>query len=1122
MTQEEATIRSKLQNAMTTRNSSERISSDILESATAFLHDVLRPDIVGRYRNNIPILFKTPYENFSLNFSIRKIHPSKSETVSAAEGLIQASQYATDTYVDQRQFQYKDLKDKATEQAVACFSMLIDIDNIPEIYNEMTDESKMQLLYETYPLMSTILRPTYIILSGKKGIHLIYCFNQNLCNKSFSRSYPVLQKALITYFDGDPKRMGMNVIRMPFTNRIDTDYGCGAHCEDPRILYRRPDGSYDYGTFCTESMECLVHEEVLDRVVPPAETKTAKSARLYTSSAQVSSTKASNGLTRWNSNRIFDIETIVKLRHGHVEDIRDFLLFMYCSAMWNITPLDKDGQSAARVEKAVKDLNSTFTIPGPQPETDIRALIRYGLKCKQTKKYCYSYSDEFMYQILGITESELPYLRNCYTDEEKKLRSAAYMRDYRKSKGKHKGPQKVICKYIGIVSRGICEGLSIKFLTDNKIARSTGYKLMRLLQGWKKSASGLSESEYHNFCTNNIDPELSGMDRLMSDSFESLFFHYTAGDCDDWLRSTEGSRTYDILQGRMPASTDCRPSESSVDQFTTMLQSYGVTDDSIAAFRKVHKKSSYKYICAHPYSGLKYGISIRACDSIAYSNGVPSLSDERIDALTGYMLTKNIQDGNTRIRPGYLVGKVSALSEFSSYKCGLPSDRILKSALANHSYRIIDGYLTSVDDHDIEQYIAKRLVELDSANRTYNVSSALLNKVKSSIGFHLSAEQRSIVKNVLCSSGIYVISGGPGTGKTSMIRAVFEGYHALHKTSGIVLCAQSGKAAVNLSKNTGHDGTTIHKLLRLRPGELSKAQLDKHGHIAINAGLIVIDECSLVDIKLFYQLLKSIEPSTTIVLCGDPEQLPSVDEGNVMHDIISSGRFRHFKLTENFRQKDQNDLMANIARIHNGDMPVACDNFDLIKASTDKDVFDRVMSIVRNSDMSRTQILSPMYDGAAGIHAINDAVRRLYGRDMSRPVSEGDYVMFTNSSYNYVNGQTGTVLSANNFQIKILIDGGKAPVTIYPDQFGDVVPAYACSIHKSQGSEYDHVIICLPENAGIMMQRSLLYTAVTRARKKVIIIYTGNTLTQSLSTVGHRDTWLGDMLCKTPSAGKAA
>lgn len=1117
MTQEEAVTKKKLQNAMIIRNHAAPISSGKISVATTFINDILRPDIVGAYRNQVPVLFKTIAGDFRLSYALQKVNPKKLDTVSLAEGLIQASQYAADTYIDQRQFMYKDMYNTTTDNAVACFSMLIDIDNIPDIYDEETDSDKLQFLSVTYPLISTILEPSYIILSGKKGVHLIYCFNQNICSKRFQKSYRILQKALITYFEGDLQRMGINVVRMPYTNRINTDYDHYMRCENPRILYRRSDGSYDYDTFCKLAMACLVQENCLDKEVLVEESH--KPIRKYKNRnvSKTSVQRTSGSITKWNSNRVFDIETIVRMRQGHVEGIRDFLLFMYCSAIWNITPMTNG--NIEKVETAVRALNNMFAVPGPQPESDIKAVIRYCLKYKRTKGYCPSYRDQYFYELLGLTPEELTHLKNRYTANAKKQHKATYMREYRKQKGKHKGPKKILCTHMNVISRCICNGLSIKTLTDNNIARSTGYKIIGLLNQWKEVASVSSEAAYNDFCTSYMEPQLTDLDRSMVNAFKSLFLHYIKDDLDKWIKTTEGSQLYDILQGKamIPKADD-----SSSDPFVTMMHMYGVSDKTIIDYQKKHKKNSYKYICAHPYDGLQYKISIKVCDSIAYNNGVSALSVERINVLTGYILKKNIQNGNTRIPIEQFINAVSCLSKYGPYKCSLPEDIIMKSALEDHSYQIIDGYLTSVDDFEIEKYIAARLIELDASPYTYNTDSAVLYKVESRIGLHLGIFQRSVVTKVLGSSGIHIISGGPGTGKTSVIKAIYEGYNMLHATSGIVLCAQSGKAAVNITEKTGHKATTIHKLLRLQPDEMTKAQLDKKSCTYINAGLIVIDEFSLVDIKLIYLLLKSIAPGTTIVLCGDPDQLSSVGEGNLMYDIISSGKFRHFELKENFRQKNQQNLMENIARIHDGKVPLSYADFRLIQTSSDDATFARLMNIVKNTDMKHTQILCPTYKGIAGIDSLNSAIRMLYGRDLSKTVSNGDHVMFKNSSNNYVNGQTGTIISADNLSIKISVDGMPVPVTVYPKQFDDVVPSYACSIHKSQGSEYERVIICLPSNADIMMQRSLLYTAVTRSRKKVIIIYTGNTLEKSLTTVIQRNTWLGDMLRQVVPKTKVA
>ena len=237
----------KIKEAMKKRDVNKPVPADIIEKANTFLNDILRPDLLKKYKNRIPVLLKTLEGDYHISFTVQKINPKKKSTVSAGEGLIQSSRcaYITDTYVDQREFMYKDLTCMSTENAVACFSLLVDIDNIPEIYRETSDEDRIKLIEEAYPLIFSELEPTYIILSGKKGIHLIYCFNQNMRDWKFHQSYSVLQESLILYFGGDMKRKGMNVIRMPYTRRINME-GCDERCDDPSILFRRAEGPYDY------------------------------------------------------------------------------------------------------------------------------------------------------------------------------------------------------------------------------------------------------------------------------------------------------------------------------------------------------------------------------------------------------------------------------------------------------------------------------------------------------------------------------------------------------------------------------------------------------------------------------------------------------------------------------------------------------------------------------------------------------------------------------------------------------------------------------------------------------------------------------------------------------------
>ena len=622
----------------------------------------------------------------------------------------------------------------------------------------------------------------------------------------------------------------------------------------------------------------------------------------------------------------------------------------------------------------------------------------------------------------------------------------------------------------------------------------------------------MSESGYHELFTGKMLPELKDIDKNQKSSFSILLYHYAVtGDIAEWISTDDGKCAYDILQGIRHGDMETGEevgSASSDDPFVDLLRSFDISDDIIDTFKQKHKKGSYKYISEHPFEGLKYGIPVSVCDTIAYQNNIAADSNERINALTGYEISRNKDNGNTRVRTQKFVRKVSALSESSSYKTAVTPEQVISSALEDKSVRQINGFLTLDDDYKIEHDISVMLKKLDSNKKNYAFDTAILGTINKKLGIKMSHAQQNIVTNVLSRSGIHMITGGPGTGKSCLIHAIAAGYYSMHTTSA-ALCAQSGKAASNLGSN----GVTIHSLLRLPAGDYTKAQLDKMTTAQVSAKLVVIDEFSMVDIKLFYMLLKSIAPDTTLVLCGDTEQLSSVGEGNIMQDMIRSGKFSLYRLTENFRQREKKTLAKNIAHIRKGEMPASCDSMHLIQTSTDDEAFEQIMRLTKESDIKTTQILCPAHNGSAGINNINDKVRALLGRDTSRQLSEGDKVIFTRNSTYYNNGETGTIISAADDHISVLPDGSSQPISIYPDSYDELVCGYACSIHKSQGSEYDRVIICLPETSANMLNRNLIYTAVTRARSEVFIVYTGLALDTALSRVLSRDTWLYDMLC---------
>ena len=253
-----------------------------------------------------------------------------------------------------------------------------------------------------------------------------------------------------------------------------------------------------------------------------------------------------------------------------------------------------------------------------------------------------------------------------------------------------------------------------------------------------------------------------------------------------------------------------------------------------------------------------------------------------------------------------------------------------------------------------------------------------------------------------------------------------------------------------------------------------------------------MDESSMIGTRTFGLLLQAIKPGATVVLVGDEDQLPSIEPGNILHDLIASGRFPVCRLAENFRQGENTSIIKNAIRIKKGAVPEKADNFQLIQVKNDTEAFEKIKTILtKRYDREYPfylQMIEPSYKGAAGVHAINRHMRKLLKRDVTRKVSEEDKIIFTRTDYKlgYMNGQFGIIKEFAESGIVVYTDNER--VLLPYSAAADIEPAYSFTIHKSQGSEYPAVVLPLLSGPPILCNRNLLYTAITRAQKCAAIV----------------------------------
>jgi exodeoxyribonuclease V alpha subunit len=403
----------------------------------------------------------------------------------------------------------------------------------------------------------------------------------------------------------------------------------------------------------------------------------------------------------------------------------------------------------------------------------------------------------------------------------------------------------------------------------------------------------------------------------------------------------------------------------------------------------------------------------------------------------------------------------------------------------------------------------------------------------------LTTQQKLAIQTALTEK-VSVLTGGPGTGKSTITGSIIQLLRERH--ASVLLAAPTGRAAKRLSETTGIQAKTIHRLLEFKPSERVNFARDREN--PLDADLIIIDETSMVDILLMNHLLNAVEAGSHILFVGDMDQLPSVGAGNVLRDLIESNVIPVIRLDTIFRQAEDSYIIVNAHRINNGEMPSfskeATDFFlfpekDAIKAADW--VVDLASERVQNKfgfdPIRDIQVLTPMHRGACGVTELNERLqntlnpedpRKAEVRHGSRTFREGDRVMQIRNDYDrqIFNGDQGMISSIDTENHIVMINFDERLVPCETVQLEELVHAYAISIHKSQGSEFPVVIIPLLMQHYMMLQRNLLYTAVTRARKLVVMVGDKKSIAMAVrnNKIALRNTYLKERLQAGPEPAK--
>ncbi len=578
-----------------------------------------------------------------------------------------------------------------------------------------------------------------------------------------------------------------------------------------------------------------------------------------------------------------------------------------------------------------------------------------------------------------------------------------------------------------------------------------------------------------------------------------------------------------------------------VREIMAFLFSHGVTTSRAFRIYKTYGDHAIDQLRADPYCLSRdiWGIGFKTADRIAQSMGIDRISPLRARAGLLHVLQELTTDGHCAFPRENLLEKAVAMLEIPTPILSEALDEeIAARRLISESFDQNEPLIYLATLHRAEQQLCRILGNLSRGVHPcppIQVDRAI-QWVESRTRMQLAETQKAAVREGVRAK-LMVITGGPGVGKTTLVHSLLEIFKA--KKLRIVLCAPTGRAAKRLTETTGHNAKTIHRLLEFEPQRNAFKHNEQH---SLGGDVFVVDEASMIDLPLAYSLLQAIPAHAAVILVGDIDQLPSVGPGCVLRDVIESERLPVCRLTEIFRQAASSMIVTNAHRVNHGQMPLLPQtredkgtkrDFHFVEADDPEQAANLIGRMVSDSLPRRLgfdpyddiQVLTPMQRGNLGARTLNLALQQVLNPDgeaierFGWQFRIGDKVMQIRNDYDkdVFNGDIGRVsrIERESRSLSVRFEGREVAYDF--EETDELMPAYACTIHKSQGSEYPCVIVPIHTQHYIMLQRNLLYTALTRGRRMVILVGTKKAVRIAVNraTSRHRVSVLKDRLQAT-------